>query len=136
MNWPFLRALFGSLAVALAVPALAFASSRPRVLAIHFGLEVNPVTSSYLDHQLQRAQDDHYNAAVVLIDTPGGLLESMRKIVKKEIGLRIPVIVYVSPAGARAGSGTAARGDNPKRKLLRTRSCAFPANSSSTAAWP
>jgi membrane-bound serine protease (ClpP class) len=102
---PFLRALLGSLAVALAVPALAFSSSsKPRVLVIHFGLEVNPVTSSYLDHQLQRAQDDHYNAAVVLIDTPGGLSESMRKIVKKEIGLRIPVIVYVSPSGSRAAS--------------------------------
>ena len=67
-------------------------------------LEVNPVTSSYLDHQLQRAQDDHYDAAVVVIDTPGGLSESMRKIVKKEIGLKIPVIVYVSPSGARAAS--------------------------------
>jgi membrane-bound serine protease (ClpP class) len=102
---PFLRALFGSLAVALAVPALAFASSsKPRVLAIHFGLEVNPVTSSYLDHQLQRAQDGHYNAAVIVLDTPGGLSESMRKIVKKEVGLRIPVIVYVSPQGSRAAS--------------------------------
>jgi membrane-bound serine protease (ClpP class) len=94
------------MAVALAVPALAFAadSGRPRVLAIHYVLEVNPVTSSYLDHQLQRAQDDHYDAAVVVIDTPGGLSESMRKIVKKEIGLTIPVIVYVSPSGARSAS--------------------------------
>jgi membrane-bound serine protease (ClpP class) len=103
---PFLRALFGLLAVALAVPTLALASSssRPRVLAIHFGLEVNPVTSSYLDHQLQRAQDGHYSAAVIVLDTPGGLSESMRKIVKKEVGLRIPVIVYVSPQGSRAAS--------------------------------
>jgi membrane-bound serine protease (ClpP class) len=103
---PFLRALFGSLAVALAVPALAFASSstRPRVLAIHFELEVNPVTSSYLDHQLSRAEKDGYNAAVILLDTPGGLSESMRKIVKTEVGLKIPVIVYVSPRGSRAAS--------------------------------
>jgi membrane-bound serine protease (ClpP class) len=100
---PFIRGFLASVVVALAVPALASAA-HPRVLAIHYELEVNPVTSSYLDHQLQRAQDDHYDAAVVLIDTPGGLSESMRKIVKKEIGLTIPVIVYVSPSGARSAS--------------------------------
>ena len=106
MKGPFLRALFGSWAVALAVPALALAtaSSSPRVLAIQFDTEVNPVTSSYLDHQLDRAQNGGYSAAVIVLDTPGGLSESMRKIVKTEIGLKIPVIVYVSPSGARAAS--------------------------------
>jgi membrane-bound serine protease (ClpP class) len=102
---PFLRALFASLAVALSVPVLAAASSsQPRVLAIHFPLEVNPVTSSYLDHQLHRAEKDHYDAAVIVLDTPGGLSESMRKIVKNELALKIPVIVYVSPPGSRAAS--------------------------------
>jgi membrane-bound serine protease (ClpP class) len=102
---PFLRAFLGSLAVALAVPALALASSsKPKVLVIHFGLEVNPVTSSYVDHQLHRAQDGHYDAAVIMLDTPGGLSDSMRTIVKNEIALRIPVIVYVAPSGSRAAS--------------------------------
>jgi len=102
---PILRAFLGSLAVALAVPALALASSsKPKVLVIHFGLEVNPVTSSYVDHQLHHAEDGHYNAAVIVLDTPGGLSESMRTIVKNEIGLRVPVIVYVSPSGSRAAS--------------------------------
>jgi membrane-bound serine protease (ClpP class) len=100
---PFTRVLLASVVAALAVPALAFAA-QPKVLAIHFDTEVNPVTSSYLDHQLQRAQDGHYNAAVILIDTPGGLSDSMRKIVQKEIALKIPVIAYVSPSGARAAS--------------------------------
>jgi membrane-bound serine protease (ClpP class) len=103
---PFLRVLFGSVAVALAIPALAVAaaSSKPRVLAIHFELEVNPVTSSYIDHQLDRAQKDGYDAAVIVLDTPGGLSESMRTIVKNELRSKIPVIVYVSPPGARAAS--------------------------------
>jgi membrane-bound serine protease (ClpP class) len=102
---PILRAFLGSLAVALIVPALALASSsKPKVLVIHFGLEVNPVTSSYLDHQLHHAQDNHYNAAVIMLDTPGGLSESMRTIVKNEVALKIPVIVYVAPAGSRAAS--------------------------------
>ncbi len=74
------------------------------MLAIHFEFEVNPVTSSYLDHQLDRAQKDGYNAAVIILDTPGGLSESMRTIVKNELGSKIPVIVYVSPPGARAAS--------------------------------
>jgi len=91
--------------VALAIPVLALASSsKPKVLVIHFGLEVNPVTSSYLDHQLDRAENGRYNAAVIVLDTPGGLSESMRKIVKTEIALRVPVIVYVSPSGSRAAS--------------------------------
>jgi membrane-bound serine protease (ClpP class) len=102
---PILRAFLGSLAVALTIPAIALASSsQPKVLVIHFGLEVNPVTSSYLDHQLHRAQDGHYNAAVIMLDTPGGLSESMRTIVKNEIALKIPVIVYVGPPGSRAAS--------------------------------
>ena len=92
--------------MALAVPAIAFGASsdKPRVLAIHFELEVNPVTSSYLDHQLDRAQKDGYTAAVIILDTPGGLSESMRTIVKNELRSKIPVIVYVSPPGARAAS--------------------------------
>ena len=106
MKAPILRAFFSSLAVFLAVPALALAgsSTKPKVLVIHYELEVNPVTSSYLDHQLHRAENGHYNAAVIEIDTPGGLSESMRTIVKTEVGLKIPVIVYVAPQGSRAAS--------------------------------
>ncbi len=106
MKGPFLRGFFGSLAVALAVPAIAFGASsgQHKVLAINFDMEVNPVTSSYLDHQLDRAQKDGYDAAVIVLDTPGGLSDSMRTIVKHELASKIPVIVYVSPPGARAAS--------------------------------
>ena len=105
MKGPILRAFFGSLVLALAIPALALAASgKPKVLVIHFPLEVNPVTSSYVDHQLHRAESNHYNAAAIVLDTPGGLSESMRTIVKNEVALRIPVIVYVSPQGSRAAS--------------------------------
>ena len=77
------------------------------MLAIHFVQDVNPVTQSWLNHQLDRAHKDGYNAAVIVLDTPGGLEESMRKIVQKELqvsGEGTPVIVYVSPGGARAAS--------------------------------
>jgi membrane-bound serine protease (ClpP class) len=86
--------------VASASPAAA-----PRVLAIRFGpdLEVNPVTKDYVNHELDVAEK-HYDAAVIELDTPGGLSSSLRSIYEKELSLTIPVIVYVSPSGARAAS--------------------------------
>ena len=82
--------------------APAAAPGSPRVLAIHFTSDVNPVTQSWLNSELNRAQKQGYSAAVIVLDTPGGLEDSMRKIVQKELSLSIPVIVYVSPGGARA----------------------------------
>ncbi len=101
--------IFGALVLAaggyswLAVAPASAAT--PRVLAIRFGpdLEVNPVTQHYLNHQLDDAAE-HYDAAVILLDTPGGLSSSLRAIYQKELALKVPVIVYVSPNGARAAS--------------------------------
>jgi len=82
------------------------ANSQPRVLAITFGpdLEINPVTQGYLTHELSQAANAGYSAAVILLDTPGGLSTSMKTIYEAELGARLPVIVYVSPEGARAAS--------------------------------
>jgi membrane-bound serine protease (ClpP class) len=99
-----LRALLGSLAAALALSTSANAASKPRVLAVRFSLEINPVTQDYVNHQIDRAQKDHYNAVVILLDTPGGLSTSMESIYKKELAAKIPVIVYISPKGAAAAS--------------------------------
>jgi membrane-bound serine protease (ClpP class) len=93
--------LLGLLAAAVAAPA---ADAAPRVLAIHFDEEVNPVTQDWVNNQLDRAADEKYDAAVIVLDTPGGLSESMRKIVKKQLSVPVPVIVYVAPNGARAAS--------------------------------
>lgn len=78
----------------------------PRVLAITFGpdLEINPVTQDYLTSQLSHAADAGYDAAVILLDTPGGLSTSMKTIFEAELASKVPVIVYVSPEGARAAS--------------------------------
>ena len=88
----------------LAVAATPAAAAPPRVLVIHFGadLEIDPVTKGWLDDQLHRAERG-YSAAVIVLDTPGGDLESMRTIVQTELNLKVPVIVYV-PDGSRAGS--------------------------------
>ncbi|MGH3002644.1 MAG: NfeD family protein, partial [Gaiellaceae bacterium] len=92
----------GLILLSLLLPAAA--SAAPRVLAIHFSEDVNPVTQDWLDNQLGKAASGHYQAAVILLDTPGGLQDSMRKIVQRELSVRVPVLVYVSPEGARAAS--------------------------------
>jgi membrane-bound serine protease (ClpP class) len=89
------------LAAAAVAPA---ANAAPRVLAIHFDDDVNPISQDWLNEQLDRAADEHYDAAVIVLDTPGGLDESMRKIVAKELSVRVPVVVWVGPPGARAAS--------------------------------
>jgi membrane-bound serine protease (ClpP class) len=92
--------------VFVGVAAGAQANSRPRVLAITFGpdLEINPVTQGYLTSKLSQAANDGYDAAVILLDTPGGLSTSMKTIYQAELSAKLPVIVYVSPEGSRAAS--------------------------------
>jgi membrane-bound serine protease (ClpP class) len=97
------RLLFAVFLLAMGFPAGA-AAAPPKVLAIHFETAVNPATQDWLNGELSSAQSDGYDAAVIVLDTPGGLEESMRKIVQRELSLRIPVIVYVAPDGARAAS--------------------------------
>ena len=80
----FALALAACAAVLVAPGALA-APAAPRVLVIHFATDVNPVTQGWLNDELGRAQRDHFSAAVIVLDTPGGLEESMRLIVQKEL---------------------------------------------------
>ena len=106
MKGAFLRALPAALAlfaaVLLAHGTAHAATDHPRVLAVEFNNDVNTVTQDYLTGEIAKANKDGYDAVVILLDTPGGLSESMRKVVKKELASKIPVIVYVSPDGSRA----------------------------------
>ena len=102
-----MRAFLAALGLGLVLAGAASAgTSTPRVLAIRFGpdLEVNPVTQDYVTGRISRAAKDGYDAAVVLLDTPGGLSTSMKTIYTAELEAKLPVIVYVSPDGARAAS--------------------------------
>src|SRR3954451_719228 len=94
------------LAILLLAGSAAGGTAQPRVLAITFGpdLEVNPVTQDYLTGKLSHAAKGGYDAAVILLDTPGGLSSSMKTIYTAELNAKLPVIVYVSPDGARAAS--------------------------------
>ena len=100
-----MRAFFLTLAVVLPVLAPSTAgAATPRVLAVTFDNDVNPVTQDYVNQQIERANEEKFDAVAIVLDTPGGLADAMRKIVKEELRSRIPVIVYVSPNGARAAS--------------------------------
>jgi membrane-bound serine protease (ClpP class) len=96
-----LRVLPALIAALVVVPAAA--AQTPRVLAIQFDNDVNPVTADYVVGELERAQRDGFDAAVIVLETPGGLDSSMRDIFQKELALEIPVVVFV-PTGARAAS--------------------------------
>jgi membrane-bound serine protease (ClpP class) len=97
-----LRALLIAFAAFAVVPAAHAAT--PRVLAIEFDNDVNPVTADYVVDGIHRANSEDYSAVVILLDTPGGLSDAMKDMYQAELASKIPVIVYVYPEGARAAS--------------------------------
>jgi len=65
---------------------------------------INPATAEYISNSIKKATEEGAQCLIIELDTPGGLLESTRSIVKSILGAEIPVIVFVYPSGARAGS--------------------------------
>ncbi|WP_222721255.1 NfeD family protein [Actinomadura sp. HBU206391] len=90
----------------LALPGQASARA-PTVLATRVDGPITPVIEEHLSDGVRRAERQGYAAYLVVIDTPGGLLTSTREIVQTFLGAHVPVIVYVSPDGARAASAGA-----------------------------
>jgi len=94
--------------LSLLVPAVAVGQGEPpRVLAVHLDNDINPVTQEYLENAVDRAEDERFDAVVVVLDTPGGLGSSMRGIVKRFLAATVPVILYVAPPGSSADSAGA-----------------------------
>lgn len=65
---------------------------------------INPVTAEYVSSAIDRAEAAQAQCLIIELDTPGGLLESTRTIVKRMMSADVPIVVYVAPSGARAGS--------------------------------
>ncbi|HDI51185.1 MAG TPA: nodulation protein NfeD, partial [Bacteroidetes bacterium] len=65
---------------------------------------INPVSAKFIIESLEQAEAENAVCLIIELDTPGGLMTSMRQIVKKILTAKIPVVVYVSPSGSRAGS--------------------------------
>jgi len=74
------------------------------IITIKAGGVVNPVMSEYISKIIAEAAKERAEALVIELDTPGGLDTSMRNIVRDIIASEVPVVVYVSPSGARAAS--------------------------------
>lgn len=109
-------ALLGAFCVLLALPLLAqggapegaepaaAAGPDPTVVVVPIRTPIHPVSAEILEEAVRRAESMEAAALVVELDTPGGLMTSMRDMIQVILGSRVPVVVYVSPAGAQAAS--------------------------------
>jgi membrane-bound serine protease (ClpP class) len=84
--------------------AQAGAPEAARVLVITVDGVISPVSYEFITKSLEKANAMKAEAVVIRLDTPGGLETSMKGIVKEVMASNVPVIVYVSPSGARAAS--------------------------------
>ena len=88
----------------MALGSIPDTSSRPLFYIISIEAVINPVSAEYIIKSIEEAELDNIDGLIIELDTPGGLMESMRAIVKAELEADVPIIVYVGPSGSRAGS--------------------------------
>jgi len=88
--------LFGSRVTAL--------ENRNEIWLLRFSGPIGPVVARYIVSGIEKAQSEKAQLVILAMDTPGGLDESMREMVKTILNSKIPIIGYVYPAGARAAS--------------------------------
>src|SRR6202011_2576078 len=101
------RHLLGAGAVALAIAALLpapAAASTPRVEQADLNGDINTIMAAYISASVSRAEADHADALLVVINTPGGISTSMDDIVTSLLNAKLPVVAFVYPSGARAAS--------------------------------
>lgn len=92
--------LLAPAAIAAAPPA----RPAPLVRSIDLDVTIDPASAEWVDQSLDDAADAKASLVIFRLDTPGGLDDSMREIVKDIIAAPMPVVVYVFPNGARAAS--------------------------------
>ncbi len=79
-------------------------AATPRIDVLQVKGTINPVLVDYIENGINHAEETNAVACIIQLDTPGGLDTSMRDIVQSIVNARVPVVVYVSPSGARAAS--------------------------------
>ncbi len=104
----FRLTIFSILAFLLLGPAFMALQGRTeegeRLHVIEVDGIINPVSAKYIVSSIDKAEEEDARCLILILDTPGGLMESMRQIVKKMLSAQVPVVVYVAPSGARAAS--------------------------------
>ncbi len=88
----------------VSVTALTDKSTSAHVSLIVVDGGINPAVDDFIRENIRQAHASGARALIIQLDTPGGLLSSTRAIVKEILGSPVPVIVYVAPSGAGAGS--------------------------------
>ena len=100
-----LAAVGGALLLILLLSTFSFTQKAGKhIKVIRIEETINPGTASFLERGVQQAVEDEAAILVVQLDTPGGLVTSMRTMVKAIMNAPIPVVVFVSPSGAQAAS--------------------------------
>jgi membrane-bound serine protease (ClpP class) len=96
----------GSLAMLAPVRARAEQGSggAPQVVELQINDEVEPILAEYIDDGIDEAAKTHASLILITMDTPGGLEDSMMDIIRHILDSPVPVVVYVSPSGARGAS--------------------------------
>ncbi len=79
-------------------------ASENNVYIIKVADAISPGTAEFISYGIKSAEENDAVCVIIELDTPGGLAESMRRIIQEILNSRIPVVVYVSPSGARAAS--------------------------------
>src|ERR1700752_4937455 len=82
-------------------PAMHPLATQPLVMDLTLDGEVEPVLATYIDEGLAEAAQKKATLALITMDTPGGLSDSMKDMIQHVLGSSVPVAVYVGPTGAR-----------------------------------
>jgi membrane-bound serine protease (ClpP class) len=88
----------------VAVAVLLSAPASAEILKVVLNDTIQPITAEFIARAIDEAQLRNDQAVLIEISTPGGLLDSTRKIIEKISNSPVPVILYVAPTGSRAGS--------------------------------
>jgi membrane-bound serine protease (ClpP class) len=100
-NQSFIKRFFLFLAILYLLPAFSFSQ---KVVSITVNDGINPSTAEYIHQGIEKAKEENAQCLIINLNTPGGLLTSTRNIVTDIMQSKVPVVVYVSPTGAHAGS--------------------------------
>lgn len=79
-------------------------SAASHINLVHVQDSINPGVEDFIKHSIERSSEEGAEFLVILLDTPGGLVTSMRGIVQAILNASVPIVVYVFPQGAQAAS--------------------------------
>lgn len=101
---PFLGILLVFALVTAILPADENSPSQTEIWVLELDGVINPVAVSYISENIQEGEKAAIECLILKMDTPGGLMTSMRDIIKDILNAEFPVVVYISPRGAQSAS--------------------------------